>query len=357
MSQSRRHIAEEGVLQKFRASIISDDEGAHIGINISGWNIMTSSSSIGNESEMEALTDFLQHQISDSRRLALPEIVFTKAYARLTRRDIGKEQEVNDNDSEPLAVIRFTAKDALEEWASCHNHLETDGKDKNSLCKGVAIIKSVDAKLWEERQARERKQQQKVSSTNSHFGKGAVAAALKHCSTEFNYDWTFSSPYTGTSLVSGKTKAWTKAESSGINFSLLTDQSQPILFFDDVTLYEDDMHDNGYVSLKCKIRVMPTCFFILQSLFDRVDNVTIRVKEVRIFAKFENDGEIKISKDVCWREIPWNKLISLGLPSHVGSWRIEEEGMQQTVTGMIRKLPQIQLPIGVYEHSSFLLKS
>lgn len=354
MPQTRRHIAEEGVLQKFRASIINDDEGAQIGINISGWNIMTSSSSIGNESEMEALTDFLQQQITDSRRLALPEIVFTKAYTRLIRRGIGKEQEIND-DSEPLAEIRFTAKDALEEWASCHNYLKVGGKDDVSLCKGVAIIKSIDAKLWEERQAREKKQQMD-SFTNSNFGKGAVAAALQHCSTEFNYDWTFSSPYTGTSLVSGETKAWTKTEFSGINLSLLTDQSLPILFFDDVTLYEDDMHDNGYVSLKCKIRVMPTCFFILQSLFDRVDNVRIRVKEVRIFSKFEGEGEIKISKDVCWRETAWKQLTSLGLPSHVGSWRIEEEGMQQTVHGLIRNLPQVPLPAGIHEHSSLLFK-
>ena len=58
---------------------------------------------------------------------------------------------------------------------------------------------------------------------------------------EFNYDWTYSTPYSGSSKNSG----WNSIETSGIDISLLTDQTQPIIFFDDVHLYEDDMHDNG----------------------------------------------------------------------------------------------------------------
>ena len=49
------------------------------------------------------------------------------------------------------------------------------------------------------------------------------------------------------------------------------------------------MHDNGYhVSLRCKILLMPTCFFTLTTfLFVQFHHVLIRSKEeVRIFCKF-----------------------------------------------------------------------
>lgn len=31
----------------------------------------------------------------------------------------------------------------------------------------------------------------------------------------------------------------------------------PILFYDDVTLFEDELHDHGAVQLNVKVRVMP----------------------------------------------------------------------------------------------------
>jgi hypothetical protein len=57
----------------------------------------------------------------------------------------------------------------------------------------------------------------------------------------------------------------------------LTDQSVPI-FFDEVILLEDDLHDNGEVQISVKLRVMPTCVFILSKLF-LVDGVLPRQSE------------------------------------------------------------------------------
>ena len=124
------------------------------------------------------------------------------------------------------------------------------------------------------------------------------------------------------------------------------------------------MHDNGYVSLSCKIRVMPTCFFILMSLFVRVDHVLLRCKEVRIFGKFplaadERTGEqhqtCRICKDVTWKECKWDDLNQTNLPSFVGSWRIEDENdalaTQQRIQGLLRKLPEVDLPDGIHKHS------
>ena len=360
--RSRRHVADVKVLEKYGASPILrvEDQDQPCGIDLAGWEITTSSSTIGNEGEMDALTAILQELIidshSDSRRLALPEIVFANAFVSLTR--MGNNSGDDNVHDPPTMEVKLTAQNALEDWAECHAHLPLD---ISSSYKGVSVIKTVDAKLWEERQARERKVTSS-SANNGLFGKGAAAAALEHCSTEFNYDWTYSTPYSGSVALSEqavKEEQWKPIEASGIDFSLLTDQTQPILYFDDVSLYEDDMHDNGYVSLRCKIRVMPSCFFILLSLFVRVDHVLIRVKEVRLFSKFHSDqdtnSEIQVFRDISWKESSWGKLGSHQLPADVGSWRVEEElggqAFQQRIQGMLRTLPQVALPVGMQEHA------
>ena len=243
--RSRRHIADASILEKHGASpIVHAESKDPTGIKISGWSITTSSSSIGNEGEMDAMTSSLQKLIKNSRRIALPEIVFSKAYVALTLTKEGNcKQDIEETDSsKDLADLIFTAQHALEEWAECHSHLSLE-KSGIASYKGVSVIKSVDAKLWEERQSRERQwaPSSGSSASSSAFGGTAVATAMEPCCTEFNYDWTYSTPYSGSSKNSG----WKSIETSGIDLSLLTDQTQPIIFFDDVHLYEDDMHDNG----------------------------------------------------------------------------------------------------------------
>lgn len=111
--------------------------------------------------------------------------------------------------------------------------------------------------------------------------------------------------------------------------------------------------------MSCKIRVMPTCYFILLSLFVRVDHVLIRVKESRFFCKFNrcNASEgVQVFRDTTWRECSWEKLGSIGLPADVGSWRIEDElsggqSVQNRIQGMLRILPQIPLPEGMPAYS------
>jgi type 2A phosphatase activator TIP41 len=145
-------------------------------------------------------------------------------------------------------------------------------------------------------------------------------------------------------------------EESGLDMTLLTDQSVPILYYDEIKLFEDDMHDNGYTSLTCKIRVMPTCLLCLMSLFVRVDYVLVRVKEVRIFTKFheEKSGSecMTLWREISWRECRWNSLQEMGLPNHVQAWRLEDNTLtgkelqlhQQRIQTMINKLPIVSLP-------------
>ena len=74
---------------------------------------------------------------------------------------------------------------------------------------------------------------------------------------------------------------WEPAGPGVIDRGMLQATEQPILFYADVPLYEDELHDHGAVQLAAKIRVMPTCVswvycgfvcgFVGSPRFNRVD--------------------------------------------------------------------------------------
>ena len=68
---------------------------------------------------------------------------------------------------------------------------------------------------------------------------------------------------------------------------------EPISFFDEICLFEDELSDHGTAHLNVKIRVMPTSFFILQRFFLRVDGVVIRVYDTRIYHETQNQYLIR----------------------------------------------------------------
>ena len=72
-------------------------------------------------------------------------------------------------------------------------------------------------------------------------------------------------------------------------YELLKSQDDPILLYDEIDLYEDELHDNGISKLSLKIRVMPTYYFILMRFFLRVDNVLIKIIDTRIFHMYNTN--------------------------------------------------------------------
>jgi type 2A phosphatase activator TIP41 len=71
---------------------------------------------------------------------------------------------------------------------------------------------------------------------------------------------------------------WRTCGAGGIDTALLGDRAAPILFFDEVTLLEDFIHDAGEVRLSAKVRVMPTCWYVLLRYWLRVDGITVKVR-------------------------------------------------------------------------------
>lgn len=79
----------------------------------------------------------------------------------------------------------------------------------------------------------------------------------------------------------------------------------PILFFDEVDLYEDELGDNGMSLLSIKVRVMPTRLLLLSRFFLRLDDVIFRVRDTRVYVEFET-GEVM--RDYCVMEGAYAKL-------------------------------------------------
>lgn len=98
------------------------------------------------------------------------------------------------------------------------------------------------------------------------------------------FDWSYSTDYTGT--VSRNAKDF-EPTTQAIPIELLK-RPDPILFFDEVILYEDELADNGIAMLSCKIRVMPDRLLLLLRFFMRLDNVLFRLRDTRVYVDFDN---------------------------------------------------------------------
>ncbi len=101
------------------------------------------------------------------------------------------------------------------------------------------------------------------------------------------FDWSYSTDYKGT--LRSKSPTF-QASTAQIPLELLK-HPDPILFFDEVMLYEDEMADNGITLLSCKIRVMPQRLLLLCRFFMRLDGVLLRIRDTRVYIDFVT-GEI-----------------------------------------------------------------
>lgn len=95
------------------------------------------------------------------------------------------------------------------------------------------------------------------------------------------YDWTYTTDYKGT-LIGEQTQMKVSPTAERIDMEKLKAREQ-IKFFEDVLLFEDELHDHGVSMISVKIRVMPSSFFLLLRFFLRVDGVLIRINDTRLY--------------------------------------------------------------------------
>ncbi|KAH8889544.1 TIP41-domain-containing protein [Thozetella sp. PMI_491] len=107
------------------------------------------------------------------------------------------------------------------------------------------------------------------------------------------YDWSYSTDYRGT----------IEPPEAGVKYPLgpsqtpipleLLKRRDPILFFDEVMLYESELDDNGISMVSVKVRVMEKRMLLLCRLFMRIDGVVVRVRDTRLYVDFATDFVIR----------------------------------------------------------------
>lgn len=122
------------------------------------------------------------------------------------------------------------------------------------------------------------------------------------------YDWTYTTLYSGHSdSDSTPSIAWQAADPDNplhtIPLAELT-RHDPIMFYGEIPLFEDELHDNGSSNVIVRIRVMPTCIFILSRFTLRVDNVLFRVRDTRIYHSFASSPPLVVKETSGW-EAPY----------------------------------------------------
>ncbi|CCK71007.1 Tip41p KNAG_0F03450 [Huiozyma naganishii CBS 8797] len=125
------------------------------------------------------------------------------------------------------------------------------------------------------------------------------------------YDWTYTTRYRGT-VTGCPLVADTTAE---LPLAMLA-KPDPILFFDDMVLYEDELGDNGASMYSCKVRVMPERLLLLARFFLRVDDVLLRVQDTRLYVEFAQNRVVREWKRY---EADYNEVFKRhrgGVPPH-----------------------------------------
>ncbi|KAG2456495.1 TIP41-like protein isoform X1 [Polypterus senegalus] len=185
------------------------------------WTVKAVKTHIMKSKDIERLADEMQ-------MASLPEMLFGDNVLRIQHKD--------------SFGIEFNAKDALQ----CVNNLQDS-------------VKVACAQEWQE------------SRSDCEHSKEVVK----------RYDWTFTTDYKGT-LLGDELKLKVIPTSDRIDMEKLKTREQ-IVFFEEVLLFEDELHDHGVSMLNVKIRVMPSSFFILMRFFLRVDGVLIRMNDTRLY--------------------------------------------------------------------------
>jgi len=115
------------------------------------------------------------------------------------------------------------------------------------------------------------------------------------------FDWSYTTDYKGT--VQGP--AFTP-DTEPIPIELLK-RPDPILFFEEVVLYESELDDNGISVLSIKVRVMPDRMLLLCRLFMRLDNVIFRIRDTRVYVDFTT---AKVTREYTAKEEEFSKVNS-----------------------------------------------
>lgn len=170
-----------------------------------------------------------------------------------------------------------------------------------------------------------------------------------------DYDYTFTTPYCGSETaeavkecqmsgipVDGSCSLQWEDSTEQIDLASLSSR-EPILFYDEVVLYEDELADNGVSLLTVKVRVMPSCWFLLQRFWLRVDGVLMRLRDTRMYCSFTNNADPTILRESCWREATFQSLASNGFPSDSAAYG-DPNLISQRLPVVMKRVQKLKIP-------------
>ncbi|SCV03919.1 LANO_0G07052g1_1 [Lachancea nothofagi CBS 11611] len=211
-------------------------------ISIEDWTISTRKKPILNSKELDEWETILGG-------LTLPEMIFGNSFVRIENEKKGW-------------CLEFNALDAL---------------------KAVKVEDSGIRVSYAHKWIKSKKEQQRTSELDDN-------------SLEIgqHYDWTYTTNYKG-SLASDN-PPFTRDDSIELPLDKLT-RPDPILFYDDMILFEDELADNGISVVNVKVRVMNERALILSRFFLRVDGVLFRVYDTRVYVEFDENRVVREYKE------------------------------------------------------------
>ncbi|CAI5714418.1 unnamed protein product [Hyaloperonospora brassicae] len=145
---------------------------------------------------------------------------------------------------------------------------------------------------------------------------------------DITYDWTYTTDYKGSlqrltksksspsTLTSSDDEVKIEATADRIDYEKLKER-EPILWFEDVSLYEDELHDHGVSAMSVKVRVMASGFYVLSRYWMRLDHVIVRLHETRIHHLF---GSNHFVREYTRKEDHFDTLFSKGHSKNMANY-------------------------------------
>ncbi|KAF7302043.1 hypothetical protein MIND_00770700 [Mycena indigotica] len=180
------------------------------------------------------------------------------------------------------------------------------------------------------------------------------------------YDWTYTTTYAGhprvwtpeteetlseagsrsttpVAIEEPREWQWAPADSNDSSHAIplaTLSRPDPILFYAEVPLFEDELHDNGAAHLLIRVRVMPTCFFVLARFTLRVDGVLFRIRDTRVFHEFGTGVPLVVRESSGW-EAEYSKIKGALTRRDDLSPLTDSNFIAKVLTGMPRETSQV----------------
>lgn len=285
------------------------------GITLGAWTVTARHGSIANAAELDRLGADLG--------IPPPEMPFPRNALTLTHAS--------------GFVYRFDAESALRCVGGVCDAYRLEGVDCAAHCRALAtgvslgdaraqrapggVIKVAYASEWGSSRDVRGAIERPGGAGASNFSTDALPSTI---SSGREYDWTYSSTWAGSATVRGAPctafAPGTDPARDRIPVERLGPSDAPILFYDELVLYEDELGDNGSSMLTVKVRVMPEELLVLQRFFLRVDNVVFRVFDTRIYVSFraadaDAGPHARLVRECRGAEAPYSALRAR-LPAH-----------------------------------------